>query len=520
MKISFFVYNLLFTLLSVGLYNFYFLSELFKAVSIFVFIPVLLIVYALFLCFHAMIFWPKTVKILSTVLILLNGICAYFISAYHIVFNKAMLRNILDTNFTEASEWLGISFWLYVLFVCLLPIFLLWRCQIVFAPFRQGLKHWLCLLLVTLVLGAALALPNRMSIKIFLKENFNLRYMILPTSCISSAIGLVRLRFKNVDLIDTTAGMTQAPYWNPSKKMLIVFVLGESARYQSYPLTENARTTGALKPYLPEMTIFRETQACGVATNISVPCLFSGYRQSQFSQEAAFNTPNILDILNSNHWNMLWLDNEMGCNRACRGIPTEMTCHARDCTDDVLNARLKEVLPTLAWDSFIVLHQRGSHGPRYDLRVPKKYRVFKPFCKRADFQNCSQEELNNAYDNTLLYTSELLADLMKTLNAYTNEFYPVLIFVSDHGESLGEGGFYAHATDYRIAPQEQKQVPFFIYIPDQTRQELHLNEACLTDKTSTPQSHDVIFHTIMGLSGIRTNIYDSALDMFSGCIGQ
>ena len=119
MKISFFVYNLLFTLLSVGLYNFYFLSELFKVVSIFVFIPVLLIVYALFLCLHAMIFWPKTVKILSTVLILLNGICSYFISAYHIVFNKAMLRNILDTNFTEASEWLGISFWLYVLFVCL-----------------------------------------------------------------------------------------------------------------------------------------------------------------------------------------------------------------------------------------------------------------------------------------------------------------------------------------------------------------------------------------------------------------
>lgn len=520
MKISFGLFNLLFTLLTIGVYHFYFLTELYRVVPLFWFIMTVAIIFAIYLCAHTVIFWPKTLKVLATILILFNGICGYFMSAYHIVFNKTMLRNVLDTNVIEATEWMGISFWIYVVVACLIPLVLIWKCRIVFAPIRTHLKRSAALLVLTGLLTAGLALPHRVPIKIFLKENFNLRYMLLPSSYISSAIGLVKLHFQDVDLIDTTRDLTEARYWNPDKKMLIVFVLGESARYQSYPLTATARTTGPLKSYLPEMTVLRETQACGVETHVSVPCLFSGYRRTAYHPEAALNTPNILDILQSKQWQMLWLDNEMGCNKVCRNIPTHLTCHSRDCTDNVLNERLTQVLPTLTTDSFIVLHQRGSHGPRYDLRTPEKYRLFRPYCTRADVQNCTAAELNNAYDNSLYYTSVLLADLMDDLNRQTDHFYPIMIYISDHGESLGEGGFYAHSADYRIAPPEQKQVPFFIWIPTNTAQELNVNRACLNAKATMPASQDMIFHTLMGMAGLRSAVYDVTLDLTAGCIGQ
>ena len=61
--------------------------------------------------------------------------------------------------------------------------------------------------------------------------------------------------------------------------------------------------------------------------------------------------------------------------------------------------------------------------------------------------------MTNAYDNTIAYTDKVLADLIDLL-AMQEGLSTSLIYVSDHGESLGEKGLYLHGAPYFMAPDE------------------------------------------------------------------
>lgn len=520
MKMTFKNFNLFYAALTLFVFNFPALSSMYQTMPFWCLLLVATILFWGLLLIQGLIFFPKTVKPLSILFILLNSISAYFIYSYHIVLNKMMLQNILDSNFIEATEWMGISFWIYLVLACILPIIFILKAKIVFEPFKHRIKYFLAGLLGLGVLISSVAIPNKGLIRVYLKANFNQRYMLLPSSYLSSALSLTALHFKSVNLVNPMETMTINRYWDQNKKNLIIFVLGESARDMNFPLDGQSKTTEPLNPYLNDMVIFHDTQACGVVTRVSVPCMFTFYDQQHYTESAAAYVPNALDIIKKSNWNLLWLDNEMGCNKVCRNIPTELTCHSRDCMDNTLNETLKSKIPSFDKDTFVVLHQRGSHGPRYDLRSPEQYMIYKPYCQRADFKSCSYEELKNAYNNSLHYTSVVLSELIKELSQHTDQFNPIVIYISDHGESLGEGGFYAHSADYRIAPIEQKMVPFFMWIPESTRTALHLDQNCLLQKAQIKRSQDNIFHTLMGLTGIKTNVYLSNLDLISDCIKQ
>ena len=517
-SLSFGAYNFMYALWTVlGVYNFYFWKQVWPTVSIPVILLLMVVVLLIEIAIQSILFHPKTVKPLSILFLILNALAGYFINTYHFVLNKTTLANIFETNFFEATEWMGGAFWMYLLAFAVLPSILVWRVQIRFESWqRRFLKTGIDVLMVALLLSVFI--PYKADVKMYLKTNFNLRYQFVPTGYVSALVSLMKSSFKNGEVINSTSGMVQNPYWQKDKKNLIVFVLGESARDASFSLSDYQRDTAEpLRPYLKDMTVFHQTESCGVVTRVSVPCLFSVYNRDNYSERAAVYSTNILDILQKNNMNMLWLDNELGCNKVCRNIPTEYTCQSRDCLDMLLNDALRKRLPTFDKDTFVVLHQRGSHGPRYDLRLPKDLRKWTPFCERSDSQNCSSKEITNAYDSTIYYTSFLVADLIQALSGLTAEYNPILIYVSDHGESLGENGVYGHGGDFKDAPIEQKQVPFFVWMPKSTREAFGFDKKCLDQKTKAQQSHDVIFHSLMGLMGIRTDVYNEKLDIFAGC---
>ena len=279
----------------------------------------------------------------------------------------------------------------------------------------------------------------------------------------------------------------------------------------------NRDTAAPLRTYLKDMTVFHHTESCGVVTRVSVPCMFSPYDRLSYKEQAIPYTTNALDILQKNDVNLLWLDNELGCNKVCRNIPSEFTCNSRDCSDIIMNNILKQKLSSFKKDTFVVLHQRGSHGPRYDLRVPKEHHKWTPYCERADSQQCNRQHLINVYDNTIHYTSFVIADIIKILDSVTNEFNPILIYISDHGESLGENDVWGHGGDFNDAPKEQKEVPFFVWIPKSSQQAFHLDKKCLDAKTKTQWTQDAIFHSLLGLFGIKTDVYKADLDIFTDC---
>ena len=84
---------------------------------------------------------------------------------------------------------------------------------------------------------------------------------------------------------------------------------------------------------------------------------------------------------------------------------------------------------------------------------------------------CDTDELRNAYDNTLIYTDAVLAELALILSGVQG-LDATIHYTSDHGQSLGEDGVYAHAAPMTSAPKYQLSIPFFIWQSDSAKREI------------------------------------------------
>ena len=179
---------------------------------------------------------------------------------------------------------------------------------------------------------------------------------------------------------------------------------------------------------------------------------------------------------------------------------------------------LKRRIDAMQGDALIVLHQLGSHGPTYFERYPAEDKVFSPTCDSNQIQKCSNEALINTYDNTLVYTDRMLAKTIDLLLQYSKQRDVAMLYVSDHGESLGERGMYLHGTPYLIAPKEQTQVPMVMWLPEEFAKNADIDATCLRRNARTQRySHDHFYHSLLGLFEVKASVYQSGLDMFSSC---
>jgi lipid A ethanolaminephosphotransferase len=192
-------------------------------------------------------------------------------------------------------------------------------------------------------------------------------------------------------------------------------------------------------------------------------------------------------------------------------------CRGDECYDEILLHGLQDYLDRQHRDTVIVLHMKGSHGPAYFKRYPSAFEFFTPACASIQLDRCSRQEIVNAYDNTLRYTDHVLSQTIDLLRANAQRFDTAMLYVSDHGESLGENGLYLHGLPYAFAPQEQTHVPMLLWFSDGLRQRLGIDAACLSAHQHTPLSHHFIFHSILGLSNVQTAIYRPELDLFASC---
>ena len=138
-------------------------------------------------------------------------------------------------------------------------------------------------------------------------------------------------------------------------------------------------------------------------------------------------------------------------------------CDATGCFDELLLQDFDALLADRTRDHFIVLHQRGSHGPAYHTDVPQWAKEFFPECDLPNLRNCDRAAINNSYDNTILYTDYFLSRVIDELEKRSAEFDTAMLYVSDHGESLGENGLYLHGFPYSMAPREQIEVPMLFW---------------------------------------------------------
>jgi lipid A ethanolaminephosphotransferase len=197
-------------------------------------------------------------------------------------------------------------------------------------------------------------------------------------------------------------------------------------------------------------------------------------------------------------------------------------CHSGECLDEALliglNARIA-ALPAerRAKGVVLVLHQMGSHGPAYWARSPQDRKRFKPECTNSALQTCDRDAIVNAYDNSIAYTDHVLAEAIRWLNTKRDRFDPALLYVSDHGESLGENHIYLHGLPYAIAPAAQKRVPMIVWLSPQAEMRTGASMACLRGEHNEVLSHDYLFHTVLGLTGVQAGEYRDERNLLSTC---
>ena len=507
------VFIQLYSFLTLALYGFYFFAEVLNDKIQLWYLPIaFIIIWQILSVIFNILLNHRYGKIISQILLICNAFAFYFMYAYHTPVDKIMIMNALQTDSAEVAELLNIKLLGIFTLLGVLPAICLIPLQINISPWKKIIKSTALSLLISALLGGLFYQSTNLFLHRF---KYNLPYLLPINYLIGGGHVLVDYLKPKPALQSISADITPLP--SNGKPNLIIFIMGETSRAANFSLNGYHRPTNqALTPYLDNIVYYPNTQACGTSTAVAVPCIFSVYDRKHYKIGNELYTENILAIFQKSGYKIKWLDNDGGCKNVCNRVHYEKPCDAKTCLDDILLKNLKQKLEKTEGNQLIVLHTRGSHGPSYHLHYDEESNIYQPICTQYDIWNCPQDKLTNVYDNTIHYVSKFIARTIEILQSLEDKYNPVLVYTSDHGESLNENGVYLHSAPYETAPKGQTEVPMLVWMPDNNQFGFNLN--CLRKEAQThTHSHDNIFHSLLGLSNIKSEQYQQNLDIFSGC---
>jgi lipid A ethanolaminephosphotransferase len=485
----------------------------------------------------SLLVWPRVYRWAATLLVLVTAFNTHFMLQYGAVIDPTMLANVIQTDAREVRDLLSPALLLTVLLVAGVPLWWIWR-----QPLRT--HRWLVQtgrnaggLVLGLLVAVAVALLTYQSLASLMRNHKSLRYMANPLNSVYAATRLAADHLpKTVRALQPVGEDARlgARYAQQARPPLLVLVVGETARAQNWGLSGYARpTTPALARWQAQGDLVNhsQVQSCGTNTQVSVPCMFSPLTRQQGGDKTAEHE-NLLDVLQRAGLAVLWLDNQSGCKGVCERVPNANTrelqlpelCQGGECFDEAMLHGLDERMAALdpqrrARGVVLVLHQMGSHGPAYFKRTPANRKPFQPECTSNTLPDCGAAELVNAYDNTIAYTDHFLDQTLRWANEHAakGRYDTGLIYVSDHGESLGENGLYLHGVPYAFAPKQQTHVPMVTWLSPGLQQRTGVRSACLRERADQALSHDHLFHSVLGIMDVRTQVYQAELDLFKPC---
>ncbi len=460
-------------------------------------------------------------------LLIAGAISSYYTDFFGVMIDKDMIRNAVVTTPQEAGPLITGTFVLHILFYGILPSVLVCLIRIRHRPFISKFFVNVAVIAICLSLCIGLILSNYSGISSNIREHRDMMAKLTPFAAITSAIGLGVSTYRDIGIVRAPLGTDAklGPMYARAKKPVVtIIVAGETARAMNFSLNGYDRETN---PELKTLgvTNFTKTTSCGTATAVSLPCMFSVYGRKDYSDRKARSTDTLMDVLRRAGVDGYWWDNNTGSKGIADLISfasltkqkNSPLCMDDGCLDDIFLGKLDEKLGGITKNTVIVLHQLGSHGPAYYQRYPEEFRRFTPDCRTPQLSDCSRQEIVNAYDNSILYTDHNLAEVIKLLKKHQDSVDGAMIYMSDHGESLGENGLFLHGAPYMFAPTEQTHVPFIAWFSDQYAQLTGLDRSCLQTYADTTTSHDNLFHTVLGMMNVITKVYNPALDVFAAC---
>lgn len=435
-------------------------------------------------------------KFLLSLTFILSALALYFVNTYQVIIDESMVGNVLNTNYEESSSFFSLKLVLYVLFLGIFPSVFIWKTSIQ----KPQLKKFLSTIGLSLGFMLVMAFANATNWLWIDKNSKQLGGLAMPWSySVNTALYYIHQQQKNRKEIL----LPDAKIKNQDKSV-VVLVIGESARSQNFSLYGYAKNTNPLLSQTENLYHF-PASSCATYTTAGVKCMLEHE-----------NTNDLYEILPNylyrNDVEVIWRTTNSGepplhIEHYQNKDFLKQQCKEKNCDyDEVLLTNLKEqILASKKNKILIILHTGTSHGPTYNKKYPKDFEYFTPVCQSVELANCTQEELMNAYDNTIVYTDYLLHRVINNLKELEG-YKSAMFFVSDHGESLGEKNLYMHGLPMNLAPKEQYEIPFIVWVSDHTK----------TVKSNERLSQHHVFHSILNFLSIESPVYKEMLNIFEG----
>lgn len=407
----------------------------------------------LFIAFFALLAHRRTVKPFAILIVVLSAAATYFIAKYDVAVDSSMIMNVVNTDPTEVGGLLSIQMLPYVLFLVVVPAVVILAGEITFEPSGRYLLASAKLFVAALVVAIGALYLNYNAV--MRAGNVSKKYIVYSLVPINVLSGGLNAAFKSMkpwfasEKHVEIRGSVASP-----ENLVVVLAIGESSRSRNFSLYGYTRKD--TNPVLGQVGGLHLLN--GIAKKGSTL-----YALPEILEKSDVKLPEIvskLGIPTACYVNFTLYDN---CE-AVGEVKATNCGHGGTCYDEDVIPLLRENLRGYAsGQRFVVLHLGGgSHGPIYKDRYPPEFQEFQPMCNDADVANrCTLEELYNSYDNTILYVDHVLGGIVQTLDASGAPY--VLIYLSDHGESLLDEGRMFHGMPPGMAlPPEQAQVPLIV----------------------------------------------------------
>jgi len=467
----------------------------FNGITIIISLVILMLVLNAFV-FYLLFFLSRYVgKFLLVLFFIINSIAVYFVNTYSVIIDESMIGNVLNTQYSEASSFFSFKLVAYVIFLGVLPSIYIIKAKIISTTW----KKFLITISLTLAFILALVVVNASSVLWIDKNSKTLGGLAMPWSyTVNISLFYVHQAKKNEKEI-----LLPNATIKDNQKSVVVLVIGESARSQNFSLYGYNKDTNPLLSKTPNVFHFNANSGA-TYTTAGVKCILEHTKTDDLYEIL----PN---YLYRNDVEVIWRTTNWGeppvhIKNYENKEALKLNCKGEGCNyDEVLLAGLKEQIQASKKNKIlIVLHTSTSHGPTYSTKYPPQFEKFKPVCNSVELAKCSQTELMNAYDNTIVYTDYILSKIIGDLKEL-KEYKSAMIFVSDHGESLGENNLYMHGLPLSIAPKEQYEIPFIVWSSANNLKPLETNKVL---------SQGYVFHSVLNFLSIQSPVYKEEMNVF------
>ena len=501
-KIKLRSYSIIFSIINLVLYHFAFYKFIFKNTDVQSFNGIVLILSLTVTAFvlNALVFYIGLflLRIVGKWLLVLffniNAIAIYFVNTYGVIIDKSMIGNVINTNYEESRSFFSLTLIIYLIFLGIIPSWFILKFKILNDPFKKFIVQ----VSLALIFIASLSYANASNWLWIDKYSKQLGALVMPWSyVVNTSRFYIHKNKKNQKEILLPKAIVK-----DSTKSVVVLVIGESARRANFSLYGYHKKTNPLLSKLNNLYAY--------PANSSATYTTAGVK-SILDHKKSRNLYEILpNYLYRNGIDVIWRTTNWGepnvtiknyINKQDLGkiYPNKSSEY-----DEILLCGLKERIQNSGSNKiFIILHTSTSHGPTYSKKYPKQFNQFLPICESVELSKCTQEELINAYDNTILYTDYILSEMIKDLTQL-KDYNSTMLFVSDHGESLGEKNLYMHGLPMRIAPKEQFEIPFIVWTSN--------DSVILKENKSLSQYH--VFHSVLDFLAIESSVYDATMSIF------